>query len=203
MPLWRRSGRTAWTATVEAYRELLNTGRLTPLDSRAEAVPVPLPSHGEQALAVFAQGHLTFARFAAAAAQPTGPGSPHVVVGSPAFLTGYLVTETVLRGRARRRARRHAAAQWRPAVLLRAVLTTHRLWCEVAEAAGPRWVHFNLDTIARLELHGDELVLGFGQVEPLRLGGDWAPWCAAVIAWHRFGPHAPQVVPQLHAAATR
>lgn len=40
-------------------------------------------------------------------------GGPHVVVGSPAFLTGYLVTGAVLRDRARRRpvATRRAAAR--------------------------------------------------------------------------------------------
>lgn len=47
---------------------------------------------------------------------------------------------------------------------------------------GPRWLNFNHDTIADLRLDGAALVLSFLQAEPLRLSGELAPWCAAVIA---------------------
>ena len=201
--LQRRAGRSSpWDVAVDAYDGMRRGGRPTPLGLGTGPVPVPLPDRGEQALAVFSPGQFTYARFTGAAVTPAACGGSQVVVGSPAFLAGYLVTGAILRGRAQRRARRAAAAQWRPARVLRVVVTTHRLWCEGQEGTGTRWVHFNVDMITGLGLVDGALVVGFAQGEPLRLGGDWAPWCAAVLAWHRFGPDAARVVPQVHAAAT-
>jgi hypothetical protein len=118
---------------------------------------------------------------------------PRLVVGSPQFLTGYILGSLVMQSRARRRARRLSAPQWRPHWLSQTVVTTRRLWCEVATSNGYEWVNFNYDTIA--------LTLTFPQSPPLRLAGAWVPWCAAVIAHFRFGQNAPLAVPVLQRAA--
>ncbi len=96
-----------------------------------------------------------------------------------------MVAPWVMQGRARRRARRLAAPQWRPYGLSQTVVTTRRLWCEIASSAGYEWVNFNYDQIVNLGL----------------TGGAWMPWCAAVIAHFRFGQNAPLAVPELHRAA--
>lgn len=96
----------------------------------------------------------------------------------------------VIRASVRRRARRHAAPQWRPCPLHRTVVTTRRLWCEIAEPQERRWLNFNYDTITGLNLDGDALNIAFLHSEPLRLAGTWAPWCAAVIAHYRYGNSA-------------
>jgi hypothetical protein len=126
---------------------------------------------------------------------------PRVVVGSPQFLTGYILGSMVMQSRARRRARRLAAPQWRRCWLSQIVVTTRRLWCEVATSSGYEWVNFNYDTIVSLDLTGDALTLTFPQSPPLRLAGAWVPWCAAAIAHFRFSQNAPLAVPALHRAA--
>ena len=72
----------------------------------------------------------------------------------------------VMQGRARRRARRLAAPQWRPRWLNQTVVTTRRLWFEVATSNGYDWVNFNYDTIVNLDLTGDALTLTFLQSPP-------------------------------------
>jgi hypothetical protein len=100
----------------------------------------------------------------------------------------------------RKRAQRAAAPQWHHSYLTCVVVTTRRIWCEIAEQTGPRWLSFNYDTITALNLTGASLTFGFLQSEPLLLTGDWIPWCAAVIAHYRYGNAAGAVVPALHGA---
>jgi hypothetical protein len=102
------------------------------------SVPGLVPGHGEYAVGVFARSGgapTSYARYYAADVTwvPTGP---RLVVGSPQFLTGYILGSIVMQGRARRRARRLAAPQWRPYSLSQTVVTTRRLWCEVATSSG-------------------------------------------------------------------
>lgn len=195
MALRSTSGDTAWTQAVSTHAHLLGDGRLDPVDAPA---PGLVPESGEYAVGVI-PGGMSFARYDIAQVVHGGTG-PALVAGSQPFVTGFVLGSLFLRGRRRRRARRAAAAQWRPTPLLRVVVTTRRLWCEVATDTGPKWLHFNYDTIADLRLNGAELVLSFLQAEPLRLSGELAAWCAAVIAHYRFGPNAPAAVPALHAA---
>jgi hypothetical protein len=167
------------------------------------SVPALAAEHGEYAVGVFARSggaQMSYARYYAADVTlvPTGP---RLVVGSPQFLTGYILGSLVMQGRARRRSRRLSALQWRPRWLSQIVVTTRRLWCEVETSNGYEWVNFNYDTIVSLDLTGDALTLTFRQSPPLRLAGAWVPWCAAVIAHFRFGQSAPSVVPALHQAA--
>ena len=196
MALHNTSGADAWAQAVSTHAHLLANGRLTQVD-----VPTPdlVPEPGEYAVAVI-PGGMTFARYASAQVVYGGTG-PSLVVGSQPFVTGFVIGSLFQRGRRRRRARREAAPLWRPTPLLRVVVTTRRVWCEVATDTGPKWLNFNYDTIADLRLDGAALVLSFLQAEPLRLSGELAAWCAAVIAHYRFGPSAPAAVPALHAAA--
>ncbi len=76
-------------------------------------------------------------------------------------MAGYMMAAMVGRARQQRRARRMAEAQWRPTQLLRVVVTTHRLWCEVTTQSGRQWRNFNFDTITRLDANGDALTLHF------------------------------------------
>jgi len=144
---------------------------------------------------------MSYARYYAGPAAQIAAGGA-IVVGSPHFLIGYLLGCLVVRARARRRLRRAITTRWQEASLIRTVVTTRRLWCEIAEANGPRWLNFNYDTITGLDLNGNQLTMTFLRSEPLSLSGQWAPWCAAVIAHYRYGRSAATVLPTLHAAAT-
>jgi hypothetical protein len=185
-----------WTEAVSTHAHLTAGGRIRPI---APPFPFLVPAAGEQALAVFDLG-ITYARYCTAQVMPTG-GGPTMIMGSAPFLAGIVATGTLLQARARRRAREYCAAQWRPATLLRTVVTTRRLWCELNEAGGPRWLHFNFETITLLNLTGNALTMSFADSDPLALAGDWAPWCAAVIAHNRFGRGAAAAVPTLNNAA--
>ncbi|NBH10963.1 hypothetical protein [Amycolatopsis sp. SID8362] len=127
--------------------------------------------------------------------------SPGVVVGSPQFVTGYLIGSMARRAYKNQQARRLSQPRWWPTELLRVVVTSRRLWCQIGESGGVRWLNFNYDTVTRLDLTTDGLILSFLASDPLRLSGSWAPWCAAVIAHLRFGRDAAAVVPALHRAA--
>lgn len=193
--------------TSEAWREAVRVHAALSSGRVLGAVPVPVPGlvpeQGEYAVGVFARSGgapMSYARYYAADVTLVSTG-PRLVVGSPQFLTGYILGSMVMQGRARRRARRLAAPQWRPHWLSQTVATTRRLWCEVATSSGYEWVNFNYDTIVNLDLTGNALTLTFLQSSPLRLTGAWAPWCAAVIAHLRFGQNAPLMVPALHRAA--
>jgi hypothetical protein len=192
----------AWAEAVCVHTHLLANGHLTAVDT---PVPGLTPEPAEYAVGVLQRASgvtLEYARYYAANVVYT-VGGPAVVVGSPQFLTGFILGSTIRHARMRRRAQRQAAPQWRPALLLCAVVTTRRLWCEVAETTGPRWLNFNYDTITSLNLTGNALTLTFQQSEPLSLAGDGAPWCAAVIAHYHYGPAAAAVLPSLHDAAVR
>jgi len=83
------------------------------------------------------------------------------------------------------------------------VVTTRRLWCELVTGTGPRWLHFNYNTIAdtgRPILTEYALTLTFLDAEPLQLTGDFAPWCAATVAHYTYGPDAARFVPTLSGA---
>jgi hypothetical protein len=190
----RDMSEAAWLDAVSAHAHLMAGGRLEPVPVSS---PGLLPEPGEQAVGVFERAagvSMAFARYSAADIAYS-PGRTAVIMGSPHFLIGFALGSIALRTRARRQARRAATAQWRPTPLLCLVLTSRRLWCEVAEPNGTRWLNFNYDTITGLELTHRALTMTFTQSEPLRLVGDWAPWCAAVIAHYRYGPSAGALLP--------
>jgi hypothetical protein len=142
----------------------------------------------------YLSSRLQFARQYATKVHYIG-GGPTVLVGSPQFVTGAVVGSILRQAVQSSRARRAAAPQWHPTPLIQAVLTTRRLWCQVLDPDGPRWVHLGFDGIVSLDLRRRELVVWFSDAEPLRLAGEDAPWCAAVIAHFRFGPAAVRVLP--------
>jgi hypothetical protein len=173
-------------ARVRAH--LANHGRLRPV-----ALPSDVAQLGretdEYAVALLSGG-MTYHRWSTAAVSYTS-GGPSLVVGSEAFVAGYALAAVVGRARQQRRARRMAEAQWRPTQLLRVVVTTHRLWCEVTTNNGPTWRHFNFETITRLDSTGDALTMSFQDSQPLRLSGEWMSWCGAVIEHFRSARLAP------------
>lgn len=190
----------AWWEAVRVHAAL-SSGQV--LGAVPVSVPGLVPAQGEYAVGVFARSGgapMSYARYYAADVTWVHTG-PRLVIGSPQFLTGYALGSLVMQGRARRRARRLAAPQWRPYGLSQTVVTTRRLWCEVATSDGYEWVNFNYDQIVNLGLTGDALTLTFLQTSPLLLAGAWVPWCAAIIAHFRFGQNAPLAVPALHRAA--
>ncbi len=184
-----------WDAAVQVHAAL-NSGQVL------NPVPAPMsgltPAQAEYAVGVFHHRHsaMTFARYTAADVIQTDTG-PRFVFGTPQFLTGYALGSLAIRRRTRRKAQQAAAPQWRPSPLGHVVVTTHRLWCEIITPDGAVWKRFDHDQITQLDLTGQTLTLTFPLIPPLRLDGAWAPWCAAVIAHHRFGPNAPHVVPAL------
>lgn len=190
----------AWWEAVRVH-VALSSGQV--LGVVPVSIPGLVPEPGEYAVGVFARSTKTPMHYARYYAMDVTwvPAGPRMVVGSPQFLTGYLLGSMVQQGRARRRARREAAPQWRPHWLSQTVVTTRRLWCEIATSNGYKWVNFDYDTIVRLDLTGDAMTLTFLRSSPLRLTGAWVPWCAAVIAHFRFGQSAPLIVPSLHQAA--
>jgi hypothetical protein len=94
-----------------------------------------------------------------------------MAMGSPQFVAGALLGNAVARRRARRRAERESAPQWRPDPLASVVITTRRLWCEIATTTGSRWLGFDYDATTQLTLQNWDLTLRFLQSEPLRLSG--------------------------------
>jgi hypothetical protein len=182
------------------HAHLAANGRIVPLSLPMDIRPAVPCERNEQVAGIFGSG-ITFERYYATDVRYNG-GGPMYVTGSQQFVTGYLLAELALGGHRRRRAHREAAPQWRPTRLLRVVVTTRRLWCQVV---GPtlRWMNFNYDTITGLTLTAsdDALTFSFLNSEPLRLAGEWVPWCAAVIAHYRYGPNARAVVPALNRGA--
>jgi len=145
-----------------------------------------------------------FERYTALPQLNYGSG-PRFVVGTPAFVTGFVLGEVAQRGRRRRAAyaaAAHAAQQWRSVRMINLVLTARQTLCAVHEPAGRRWIGLLHDSITSMQLTGTTLTMWFADVEPLRLTGDWVPWCAAIIAHFRYGPAAAAVLPQLQHAVT-
>jgi len=197
----QREHARAWSAAVRMHAHLMTK---RPLDAVVPPVPGLTPEPGEYAVGVLTRSAgmtLDYARYSAAEVV-YATGGPSIVVGSPQFVTGYAIGSMLLRARVRRRARRMAAPQWRPARLLCTVVTTRRLWCELEQPHGTRWLHFDYDTITHLDLDRYTLTLTFQQSAPLQLTGAWAPWCAAVIAHYRYGQAAAMILPALHTAVT-
>ncbi|RJQ66161.1 hypothetical protein D5S17_35635 [Pseudonocardiaceae bacterium YIM PH 21723] len=185
----------AWGHAVKTYDHLLlQGGRLAPVDPPA---PGMLPGRGEHAVGVLAPGWMTYQRYVAVTPTTYDEGGPGIVVGSQPFVAGYVLASIARGAFHRNRIQRESAPQWHYSQLGHVVLTTHRLWCEVAG----EWMNFPYDCAVGLRLDGAALTLSYLDAEPLCLAGDLAPWCAAVIAHYRFGANAPQVVPSLHHAA--
>lgn len=189
----------AWSRAVSMHAYLSRNGLLRPVDLPFDAPPALLPEEGECAVGVFAGG-MTYARYYATDVYYSG-GGPRFVMGSRAFVAGAVVGSLVMGAVRRRQARRIAEPQWRPSSLRRIVITTRRLWCEVIWRGSLRWLNFDFDAIAQLNLRGRTLTLSFMNSDPLQLGGEWIPWCAAVIAHCRYGTAAGSAVPELTAAA--
>jgi hypothetical protein len=156
---------------------------------------------GEYPVGLF-RGGMSFARFYATEVSFCS-GGPAVLVGSQQFIAGAMLGALARHAIRRGQARRAAQAQWRPTPLLQVVVTTRRLWCQVVESERARWVHLAYDHITRLTIDdGGALVMQFVDAEPLRLAGEDAAWCAAVIAHCRYGHDAIRVLPQLHTTLT-
>lgn len=187
----------AWTAAVDTYAHLASGGQIDPIEL---TIPGLTPEPGEYAVGVFARARgvlINYARYYAVDVTYSTPST--VLFGSPAFVVGGLIGSAFARSRIRKRAQREAAPQWRTTYLTCVVVTTRRIWCEIAEQAGPRWLNFNYDQITTFNLTGTSMTLGFLQAVPLQLTGDWVPWCAAVIAHYRYGHAAGSAVPSLQA----
>lgn len=116
----------AWWEAVRVH-VALSSGQV--LGVVPVSIPGLVPEQGEYAVGVFARSAGTPMHYARYYALDViwVPAGPRMVVGSPQFLTGYMLGSMVQQGRARRRARREAAPQWRPHWLSQTVLTTRRL----------------------------------------------------------------------------
>jgi hypothetical protein len=113
-------------------------------------------------------------------------GSPSVVVGAA---VGDLIGNSVARSRAASLAR----AQWREFAHARVVVTETTTWCSL----GGRWLAFDHHAAMEYSVAGQNAVLTFADVEPLRLSGP-SVWCHAVMfAYHRYGPDEWQQAPFL------
>jgi len=192
------SAPSAWSAAVTTHKYLLTHQHLPPLPG---PVPVAAVDPGEYVVAVFdSRAGMTYARWAGTTVLYSEPSA--VVIGSPQFVAGYTLGALAIRSYTRRRARREAVPRWWPTQLRRAVVTTSRLWCQLAEPGRPSsWVNLAYGDVTQMSLTGTALVACLEPDMPLRLAGDWAPWCAAVIAHYRFGPMVGIAIPSLHQAA--
>jgi hypothetical protein len=193
----------AWAAAVNIHADLVNFRVVPPIGLPPNVLHPPpgLISPGEYVYGVFPHG-IVFERYTALPLVNTGSG-PRFVLGTPAFVTGFMLGESAQRGRRRRAAyaaAAHAAPQWRCVRMINLVLTSRNTLCAVHEPAGLRWIVVPHDSITSMQLTGPTLTMGFADVEPLRLTGDWVPWCAAVVAHFRYGPAADAVLPQLQHA---
>ncbi len=189
----------AWAAAVTTHAYLLTHRHPPPMPGPIPTVPLDA---GEHVVAVFdsrAGANMGFARWAGTTVIYSEPSS--VVVGSPRFVAAYALGALAMRSHTRRRARREAVSRWWPTQLLSTVVAPNRLWGHLAEPhRQPRWISFTYAHVTQINLTGTVLVACFEAGEPLRLAGDWAPWCAAVMAHYRYGPMAGSAVPALHQA---
>ena len=146
----RMSTSNAWLRAVSMHAHLAANGRIAPLSLPMDIAPAVVVERNENVVGIF-DGGMTFERYYATEVRYNS-GGPTYVTGSQQFVTGYLLAELALGGHRHRRARREAAPQWRPTPLLRVVVTTRRLWCQVVGSTCLRWMHFNYDTITGLTL---------------------------------------------------
>jgi hypothetical protein len=112
-----------------------------------------------------------------------------LLVGDLNYLATYAVGSFAMRQRAWRQARRMAEPQWRPWPMAYAVVTTHRIWCEIP---GDEWKNFNYDAAIGMRLTDEDALVMYYRdpVPPVRLAGTWAPWIAVAVAHLMFGPTA-------------
>jgi hypothetical protein len=153
----------------------------------------------EYAIGVFGPAaglDLNYARFVGESVV-VGSHGPAIVVGNANFLTGYALGSMASRMVARRRAQRMAEPQWRLRPMAHAVVTTHRVWCEIP---GDKWAHFSYDAATALRLTDDNALVMYypDPIPPVRLGGSWAPWIAVAVAHLKFGPTADIHLPWLN-----
>lgn len=190
------AAQTPWQTACRLHSTLFHDQPLDPLPPFPGLTSEP----GEQVIGVFptgpGHGRLDYARWLADDVLIVASG-PSVVVGTPHFLAGHALGSAVMASRTRRAARQLAQPQWRHHPMTRAVVTTRRLWCEVADQG---WLHFGYANTADVILDSEMLVLHFtDDVASLRLAGPWAPWIAVAIAHHRFGTDAALRLPWLAA----
>ena len=179
------ASQSAWFAACEVHSRLASGGRLGGVPVK---YPGLVPEAGEEAVGIFdsREGNVMgYARFTGAQVSYFVPGV--MAMGSPAFVAGAMLGNAATRRRARKWAERESAPQWWPEPMASVVVTTCRLWCELATSSGSQWLNFDYPTITSLELTNWDLTLKFLRSAPLRLSGMWAPWCAAVIAHYRYG----------------
>lgn len=181
---------TPWQMACELHATL-GAGSPFPAVQGPPAVgSIPLDP-GEYIVGVFGPPvrlDLTYARFTSEDVRVVN-GGPAVVVGPPHIVAGFALGSLAGRHRAQNRAKRLARPQWRPRPLAHAVVTTHRLWCEIP---GDAWKHFTYNTGVDLRLDDNHaLEMWFDRHVPaVRLGGPWAPWIAVAVAHLTFGPDA-------------
>lgn len=163
-----------------------------------------LEARGEYVVRVFsAESRMRFERLLPVAVQYVRPA--RFVIGPPKVVGTAMLASWVQDAAIRRSLEREPALQWCEVQLVSTVVTTHRLLCLVIDGGTYQWRRFSYDAISGLGLAGNALEATFfpnrsGEVvEPLRLHGPWAPWCAAVIAHFLYGPAARAAVPSLAA----
>ena len=178
---------TPWQAACELHAALRVGGTLPPV-----GVPSPIArpcDPGEYPVGMFGPPtglHLNYARFLAMDVVVHNRG-PAVLVGTPHFLTGYALGSIAKNHWVHKRAQRMAQPQWHSYPMGYAVVTTHRVWCNVAG----EWKWFTYADTADLRLDDHHaLVMCFADVPAVRLGGPWAPWIAVAVAHLRYGPDA-------------
>jgi hypothetical protein len=192
----KRARAEAWTEAVQLHAHLAAGGPIVPI----AVAPTLVLDHDEYALGEFSSRWTFMCYERLVGATVAWSVGPTFAVGRPAFVAATMIGAAARRELTRIRAEREAAVQWRTAQWHRTVLTTRRLWCTVAHDRQLYERYFDYDTINGMELRGRAMTLTFEQSPALRLTGDWAPWCATVIAHSRFGNRASQVVPELDAA---
>jgi hypothetical protein len=132
---------------------------------------------------------LQLSRFRASDWVPTGQQETAVVVGSPAMIAGYLAGSVVRRSLDRRRVQRVVEPRWRPDGPADIVATNKRIWYQLT---GGQWHWLRYDTVTAMEPDARNwaFTLSFREASSHCFVGEWAPWCAVVVA-HFLGllPH--------------
>jgi hypothetical protein len=194
----RRSTSTAWRRALAVHAHLARGGYVPPVSLPAHVrAGVQLDAQDDTPICVIpimsgGSGGLTYARLCPAASGYRR--GPVVVVGSPKFVAGAILGATALNMLGPRQDK----LRWSSAELLTVVITTRRMWCEVVGGRIRQWVRIGYDGIASMQIVNDALQLYFNDgAEPLRMAGNDALWCAAVIAHYRYGQDAARMLPDL------
>jgi hypothetical protein len=133
-------------------------------------------------------------RFRAGEWAPDRRRGSFMIAGSPSLIAGYVAGSLVRDTVDRHRAKRAVEPRWRPDGSADVVVTNKRLWYQLVGGQW-HWLRYDTVTVMDPEVQNLAFTLSFDGASTHRFTGEWAPWCAVVVAYF-IGrlPHWPSTI---------